>query len=123
MITIGLTLSTVVAMCLLVMAMTGGRSVIVVVLVMIGVALSFGLISPNAMNETLQPVPEITGSASAVLVFVQMLAAASSSGLVAGLFDGHTAFSMALVMVCFCLLAIAAYVGIVRPAARFALAA
>jgi DHA1 family bicyclomycin/chloramphenicol resistance-like MFS transporter len=122
-ITIGLTLSTIVAMCLLVMAMTGGRSAIVVVLVMIGVALSFGLISPNAMNETLQPVPEIAGSASAVLVFIQMLAAASSSGLVVGLFDGHTAFSMALVMVCFCLLAIAAYVGIVRPAARFALAA
>jgi MFS transporter, DHA1 family, multidrug resistance protein len=58
-----------------------------------------------------------------VLIFVQMLAAAASSGLVGALFDGHTALSMAVVMVFFCLLAIAAYVGVVRPAGRFALAA
>ena len=86
--------------------LAGGKSVILVVLVMVGVALSFGLISPNVMNGAMQPLPEIAGSASAVLVFVQMVAAALSSGLVAKLFDGRSAFSMAVAMVFFCSLAL-----------------
>ena len=116
MIAIGLTLATVLAVVLLGMAIAGGRSIILVVCVMIGVALSFGLISPNAINGAIEPVPEIAGSASAVLAFVQMLAAASSSALVAGLFDGQSALSMAIVMACFCGLAIVSYLGIVGPA-------
>jgi len=60
--------------------------------------------------------PKIAGSVSAVIVFVQMLAAASSSGLVAEFFDGHSAFSMAIVMIFFCLFAIASYVGVARSA-------
>jgi MFS transporter, DHA1 family, multidrug resistance protein len=73
------------------------------------------------MNGAMQPLPEIAGSASAVLVFVQMVAAALSSGLVARLFDGRSAFSMAVVMVFFCSLAIASYVCVVRRAEHFAL--
>jgi DHA1 family bicyclomycin/chloramphenicol resistance-like MFS transporter len=119
MIAIGLTLSTVLATSLLVMAITGGKSIAVVVSVMIGVALSFGLISPNAMKGALRPMPDIAGSISAVMAFVQMIAAASSSALVAALFDGHSASSMAAVMLSFCLLAVASYVGIVGPAKRF----
>jgi MFS transporter, DHA1 family, multidrug resistance protein len=121
MVTIGLTISAVLAAILLLMAIAGGKSVILVVLVMVGVALSFGLISPNAMNGAMRPLPEIAGSASAVLVFVQMVAAALSSGLVAKLFDGRSAFSMAVVMVFFCSLAIASYVCVVRRAEHFAL--
>ena len=94
---------------------------ILVVLVMVAVALSFGLISPNAMTAALQPFPEIAGSVSAVMAFVQMAGAALSSGLVAGLFDGRSALSMAVVMVAFCLLAVASYVGVARPAERSAL--
>jgi DHA1 family bicyclomycin/chloramphenicol resistance-like MFS transporter len=120
MIAIGLVLSTVLATCLLVMAVAGGRSIPLVVLVMVGVALSFGLISPNAMNGALQPMSDIAGSTTAVAAFVQMVGAASSSALVAALFDGHSAFSMAVVMLSFCLLAIASYVGVVGPARRFA---
>jgi DHA1 family bicyclomycin/chloramphenicol resistance-like MFS transporter len=120
MIAIGLALSTVLAACLLVMAIAGGKSIVVVVMVMVGVALSFGLISPNAMNGALQPMPDIAGSTTGVMAFVQMIAAASSSALVAALFDGYSAFSMALVMLAFCLFAIASYVGIVGPAKRFA---
>jgi len=121
MIAIGLALSTVLATSLLVMAIAGGKSIAVVVSVMIGVALSFGLISPNAMNGALRPMPEIAGSISAVMAFVQMIAAASSSALVAALFDGHSALSMAVVMLSFCLLAVASYVGVVGPAKRFTL--
>jgi DHA1 family bicyclomycin/chloramphenicol resistance-like MFS transporter len=120
MIVIGLALSTVLATSLLVMTVAGGRSIPIVVVVMVGVALSFGLISPNAMNGALQPMPDIAGSTTAVVIFVQMIAAASSSALVAALFDGHSAFSMAVVMLSFCLLAIASYVGVIGPAKRVA---
>jgi DHA1 family bicyclomycin/chloramphenicol resistance-like MFS transporter len=119
MIAIGLALSTVMAVSLLVMAIIGGKSIVVVVAVMVGVALSFGLISPNAMSGALRPMPDIAGSVSAVMAFVQMVAAASSSALVAALFDGHSAFSMAVVMFSFCLLAIASYAGVIGPGNRF----
>jgi DHA1 family bicyclomycin/chloramphenicol resistance-like MFS transporter len=116
MIMIGLTLSLVLALLLLVATLAGVQSIALVVLVMIGVALSFGLISPNAVNATMQPLPTIAGSAAAVVVFVQLLGAGSSSALVAGLFDGHSAFSMAAVMVSFCMVAIVSYAFVARPA-------
>jgi DHA1 family bicyclomycin/chloramphenicol resistance-like MFS transporter len=123
MITIGLALSTILAVGLLLMAATGAKSILVVVVVMIGVALAFGLISPNAMNAAMKPMPRIAGSTSAVLIFVQMIAAAPSSALVAWMFDGHSALSTAVVMVAFCVLAIASYLGVVVPAERLAVAA
>jgi DHA1 family bicyclomycin/chloramphenicol resistance-like MFS transporter len=121
MIVIGLTISTVAAACLLVMAIMGGKSIAVVMLVMLGVALAFGLISPNAMSEALRPMPDIAGSVSAVMAFAQMVAAASSSALVATFFDGHSAFSMAAVMLAFCLMAIASYAGVIGSVKRAAL--
>jgi DHA1 family bicyclomycin/chloramphenicol resistance-like MFS transporter len=115
MIALGLALSTVLAIVLLLMAFAGGKSIVVVVEVMVGVALSFGMISPNAISGALRPMPEIAGSISAVMAFVQMAAAASSSALVAALFDGFSARSMAEVMLAFCLFAVASYVGVARP--------
>jgi MFS transporter, DHA1 family, multidrug resistance protein len=115
-IAIGLLLSTLLAALLLVMALMAGKSALLVVLVMVGVALSFGLISPNAMTGALQPLPAIAGSVSAVVVFVQMLAAASSSAFVAALFDGRSALSMAGVMVASCVLAIVSYLIVVCAA-------
>jgi DHA1 family bicyclomycin/chloramphenicol resistance-like MFS transporter len=106
---IGLSLSTALAACLTVMALADGRSMPLVVLVMTGVALSFGLISPNAISEALEPVPAIAG---AVVMLAQMLGAASSSWLVSWLFDGRSALSMAGTMLAFCLLAIAARLGV-----------
>lgn len=103
-----LALSTILATSLLLM---GGKSALVVVLVMVGVALSLGLISPCATKEALRQIPEIMGSISAARTFVQMIGAASSSAI-----DGHPVFSMAVVMFAFCLLSGAACVGIVLPA-------
>jgi hypothetical protein len=40
---------------------------------------------------------------------------------VAEFFDGHSAFSMAIVMISFCLFAIASYVGVARSAEPSAL--
>ncbi len=117
-IAIGLSLSTALAACLTVMALADGRSMPLVVAVMTGVALSFGLISPNAISEALEPVPAIAGAAGAVVMFVQMLGAASSSWLVSWLFDGRSALSMAVTMLAFCLLAIAARLGVTVVAGR-----
>src|SRR5260370_7361664 len=98
MIAIGLALSTVLATSLLVMAIAGGKSIAVVVSVMIGVALSFGLISPNAMNGALRPMPDIAGSISPVMPFFQIIPSPPPNPSIPPLFDGHSALSMAWVM-------------------------
>lgn len=69
---VALALSTILATSLLLM---GGQSAVVVVLVMVGVALSFGLISPYATEEALRQIPKIMGSISAARTFVQMIGA------------------------------------------------
>jgi DHA1 family bicyclomycin/chloramphenicol resistance-like MFS transporter len=117
-IAIGLALSTTLAMCLTAMALADIRSILLVVLVMAGVALSFGLISPNAISEALEPLPAIAGAAGAVVMFVQMLGAAAASWMVSWLFDGRSALSMAITMLLFCLLAIAAFLGAATLAGR-----
>ncbi|WP_348638220.1 Bcr/CflA family efflux MFS transporter [Bradyrhizobium sp. ISRA463] len=112
----GLALSTFLATSLVVVMLAEGTSASLVVIVIVGVALSFGLISPHTTNEAVRPMPEIVGTISAARAFVQMIGAALSSAMVAALFDGHSAFSMAAVMLGFCLLAFAIYVGLVLPA-------
>jgi len=112
----GLALSTFLATSLVVVMLAGDTSAVVVVIVIVGVALSFGLISPHTTSEAVRPMPEIVGTISAARAFVQMIGAALSSAMVAALFDGHSAFSMAAVMLGFCLLAFAIYVGLVLPA-------
>lgn len=107
-ITVELALSTILATSLLLM---GGKLAVVVVLMMVGVALSFGLISPYATKEALRQILEIMGSISAATTFVQIIGAASS-----GAIDGHSVSSMAVVMFAFCLLSGAACLGIVLPA-------
>lgn len=104
----------------LLIATLAGRTTLVVIPVMVGVALSFGLVSPNAIHAVMQPLPEAAGAVSGVAGFLQMAAAASSSALVAALFDGHSAFSMAAVMLVFSLLAAGAYLGIAPFAGRAA---
>ncbi|KWV58106.1 hypothetical protein AS156_35380 [Bradyrhizobium macuxiense] len=113
---VGLTLSTIMGISLLLMALVGDKSAVVVVLILVGVGSSFGLISPHAINEAMRPLPEIAGSTSATRAFVQIAGAALSSALVVALFDGHSLLSTAVVMLAFSLLAVAAYVGVVLPA-------
>lgn len=120
MIRIGLALSTMFSASLLIMALADGRSVAVLVLAMTAVALSFGLISPNAISEAMHPVPTIAGAAGAVVMFFQMAGAASSSWLVTWLFDGRSALSMAVTMLTSCLLAIASHLATPRAAAQIA---
>jgi hypothetical protein len=81
------------------MVLSASRSLSLILLVMVGVA----LISPNAMARALHPIPAIGGSVSVVVVFVQMLAAVSSSGFVAASSMADPPFQLAAAMVGFCL--------------------
>jgi MFS transporter, DHA1 family, multidrug resistance protein len=73
---------------------------------------------PNIMNATMQPLPDIAGAVGAAAGSIQITAGAASSGLVAVLFDGHSALSMAAVMAACSLLALIAYCLLARPAER-----
>ena len=116
--TMGLMLVTLASMLLLAMTLAGWMPLSFVIPLMIVVTLAFGLVAPNAMSAAMQPLPEIAGSVSAAAGFVQMMAAASSSAIVALFFDGRSALSMAAVMALSSVLAVASYIRVVRPGER-----
>ena len=113
-IAIGLALSTGLSVALLICALIGWTPIAVIAVAMAGVALSFGLISPNALDAALRPQPDNAGAAGAVAMGAQMLGAALGSDLVARFFDGHSALSMATTMLGFCVAAVAAFYGAAR---------
>src|SRR5258708_4538869 len=78
--------------------------------------LAFGLTAPNAMQGAMQPLPQIAGAAGAATGCIQMTTAAVVSGLVAELYDGHSALSMTAFMALCSLLALIAYLLLARPA-------
>jgi MFS transporter, DHA1 family, multidrug resistance protein len=82
------------------------------------VALTFGLSFPNVMNATMQPLPDIAGAVSAAASSIQLTAGAISGGLVSLWFDGHSALSMTTVMALCSSLALGAFVLIARPAGQ-----
>jgi DHA1 family bicyclomycin/chloramphenicol resistance-like MFS transporter len=114
----GLALAMVSAAILLAAALAWPPDAPPVIAAMVGVALAFGLVSPNAMHGATELSPQAAGSASAVAVFLQMGGAAIASDLVARFFDGRSALSMAAVMLGCCLAATIAYAGLARPAGR-----
>jgi DHA1 family bicyclomycin/chloramphenicol resistance-like MFS transporter len=116
--TIGLTVSAAASATLLAMTVAGWTQPAVIAALLMAVALAFGMTMPNVMNATMQPLPEIAGVAGAAAGSIQMTAGAASSGLVAILFDGRSAFSMAAVMATCSLLALIAYCLLARPAER-----
>jgi DHA1 family bicyclomycin/chloramphenicol resistance-like MFS transporter len=117
--TIGLALSAAAASTLLAMALGGWTPPALVAALLMVVALTFGMTIPNILNATMQPLPDIAGTVAAVAGSIQMIAGAVSSSLVAVLFDGRSAFSMAAVMAGSSLLALTAYWLLARPAERY----
>jgi MFS transporter, DHA1 family, multidrug resistance protein len=95
---IGLGLATVAATSLLAMTLAGWMPLAIVISVLIVDNLAFGLIAPNAMQAAMQPLPQIAGAAGAATGFIQMTMGAVASGLVAALYDEHSALSMTAVM-------------------------
>jgi MFS transporter, DHA1 family, multidrug resistance protein len=117
--TIGLALSAVATSTLLAMALSGWTPPALVAALLMAVALTFGMTIPNILNATMQPLPDIAGAVGAAAGSIQMIAGAVSSSLVAVLFDGRSALSMAAVMAASSLLALVAYWLLARPAGRY----
>jgi MFS transporter, DHA1 family, multidrug resistance protein len=103
--TLGLALLTPSACMLLGLTLVGEKALPAMVPFMFGATFAFGLITPNLRSGVMQNLPQLSGSVSAATGFCQIVAAAAGSGLVALLFDGHSARSMGGVMVLFALLA------------------
>jgi MFS transporter, DHA1 family, multidrug resistance protein len=116
--TIGLALLAAAASTLLGMTLGGWTPSALVAVLLMAVALAFGMTMPNVLNATMQPLPDIAGAVGAAAGSIQMIAGAVSSGLVAVLFDGQSALSMTAVMAVFSLLALIAYWLLARPAER-----
>jgi MFS transporter, DHA1 family, multidrug resistance protein len=112
----GLGLAAVAATSLLAMTLAGWMPLAVLIPVLILDNLAFGLIAPNAMEAAMQPLPEIAGAAGAATGFIQMTTGAIASGLVAALYDGHSALSMTAVMALCSLTALISYLLVARPA-------
>ncbi|QOZ27981.1 MFS transporter [Bradyrhizobium sp. CCBAU 51753] len=116
--TIGLVLLFTVASALLAMTLAHWTPPALLAALLMAVALAFGLSMPNIMNATMQPLPDIAGAVGAAAGSIQMTSGAIASGLVATLFDGHSALSMTAVMAAASLLALLLYLLFARPAVR-----
>jgi len=68
------------------------------------------------MQRAMQPLPQIAGAAGAATGCIQMTTGAIASGLVAALYDGHSALSMTALMALCSLLALLSYLLLARPA-------
>ena len=116
--TIGLMLSAAVGVTLLATTLAGWAQPAVVAMLLMAVALAFGMTMPNIMNATMKPLPDIAGAVSAAAGSIQMTAGAAAGGLVAVLFDGRSALSMSAVIAGSSLLALILYWLLARPAER-----
>jgi DHA1 family bicyclomycin/chloramphenicol resistance-like MFS transporter len=114
--TAGLVLAAVSTMLLLAMTLAGWMPLPFVIPLLVLSNLAFGLIAPNAMQGAMQPLPEIAGAAGAATGCIQMTTGAVASGLVAALYDGHSALSMTAIMALCSLLALVSYLLLARPA-------
>jgi DHA1 family bicyclomycin/chloramphenicol resistance-like MFS transporter len=115
--TIGLSLASASATALLAMTLAGWMPLLFMIPLVITGTLAFGLIAPNAMEAAMRPLPEIAGAVGAAAGCVQTAMGAVARGLVATLYDGHSALSMTALMTLCSLLALASYFLLARPAA------
>jgi DHA1 family bicyclomycin/chloramphenicol resistance-like MFS transporter len=116
--TIGLVLAVVAAMFLLTMTLADWMPLAIVISLLILATFAFGLIAPNAMQGAMQPLPQIAGAAGAATGCIQMATDAVVSGLVATLYDEHSALSMTALMAMCSLVALISYLLLARPAER-----
>ena len=114
--TVGLVVAVVSTMSLVAMTLAAWMPLPLVISLLVVGNLAFGLILPNAMQGAMQPLPQIAGAAGATTGFIQMMTGAIASGLVASLYDGHSALSMTALMALCSLLALVSYLLLARPA-------
>ena len=111
---VGLVTATASALALIVVSLSGVAQVITLMPLLVINTFCRGIISPNAIHGAIQPVPESAGVAAAIVGFMQMLCGAVASGLVAFLYDGHTAIAMSGVMALFAIASLITYIRLVR---------
>jgi DHA1 family bicyclomycin/chloramphenicol resistance-like MFS transporter len=112
----GLVLAAASTTVLLAMTLAGWMPLAFVIPLLVLGSLAFGLIAPDAMLGAMQPLPEIAGAAGVATGCIQMTMGAVAGGLVAALFDGHSALSMTALMALCSLLALVSYLLVARPA-------
>ncbi len=103
---------------LLALSLAGMTRLVTLVPLLTISALGYGLITPNATQGALQPLPEVAGVAAAVLSLLMMLTGAFAGMIVSSLFDGRTAHAMTEVMAVFSMGALVLYLTFVRPGER-----
>jgi DHA1 family bicyclomycin/chloramphenicol resistance-like MFS transporter len=116
--TIGLVLAAVTATALLTMTLADWMPLASVISLLVLCNFAFGLITPNAIQGAMQPLPRIAGAASAATGFIQTMTGAVVGALVTTLHDQHSALSMTALMAVCALLALASYLLLARPAER-----
>ncbi|HKN28227.1 MAG TPA: multidrug effflux MFS transporter [Roseiarcus sp.] len=103
------------ALALLTASLAGVHSPLVVVAPVMVYITSFGLIVPSAAHEAVQPLPEIAGVASAILLAGQMLFGALGGAVAAALYRDGSPLAIGLVMSAGALAAAALYGFWLRP--------
>src|SRR5467141_2728750 len=116
--TIGLVFAAIAAVLLLMMTLADWMPLALVISLLAPGTFAFGLIAPNAMQGAMQPLPQIAGAAGAATGCIQMATGAVVSGLVATLYDEHSALSMTALMAVCSLVALVSYLLLARPAER-----
>jgi len=108
---------------LVVLTAAGLASVITLMPPLVASSYGYGLVGPNASHGALEPVPEVAGTAGAVLTSAQMGTGALASALVASLFGVLGLYAMAGMMALCAAVATLVYAALVRPTQRASAAA
>jgi MFS transporter, DHA1 family, multidrug resistance protein len=114
----GLGAIVVTALLLLILTVAGWLTVSLLVSIAFVGFVGQGLVRPNATQGALEPMAAIAGVASAVMTGIQTLAGASSSALVAALFNGRSPLAMTAMMALCAIGSTVVYLLMVRPGER-----
>lgn len=104
-----------VAIALVAVSLAGASSPLVVAALVMVYISTFGLVFPNVVHESIHPLPEIAGVASAVVQSIQMLFGAIGGLAAAALYRDGSPLSIGLVMAVGAICALALYRIWLRP--------
>jgi DHA1 family bicyclomycin/chloramphenicol resistance-like MFS transporter len=112
---LALALAAFVALALAAISLTGRPPAIAVAGLIVFYVIAFGLTSPNASHEAMQPLPDLAGFASAIMLCAQMMFGAIGGSVAAALYRGGSPLAIAEVMCVGALSACALYFLWLRP--------
>ncbi|MDR3672939.1 MAG: multidrug effflux MFS transporter [Holophaga sp.] len=110
----GILLGLAASLALLALHLTGAVSVRSAAPTLLCITIALGLITPTAAHGVLEPLPQVAGTASAVLGFMRMGGGALASALVSLTTSGSPGAMIAVMLLC-STGALAAWIGLVRP--------